>query len=160
MAQSSCDVGSERLAIVDVEKYGRNVLCAEDFSTPYYSDIPLIPLSRKVDLNQRVEAEASMQKILDGGYLALLPLKKVDVNALFDFNDLVFNSGCKSYTYTMELSHCRSCRSISHGFLSTCPKCGADRPTHLGRATALLQPTAMWPQSKAKSSVNWIYHRL
>lgn len=160
LAQRSCNEGSERLARIDTEKYGKNVICAESPSSSYYTDIPLIPLSNKLPLLTRIEAEASMHKILDGGCLTLIPLKKVELNELHDLNDSVLKAGCKSYTYTMELSHCSHCHTISHGFLSTCPKCGMGHPTHLGRASSLLQPTVTWPESKLRSSGSWIYHGL
>ena len=160
LAQRSCEEGSERLAHVDLEKYGKDALRAEPSSPPYYTDIPLIPLSRKISLSQRVEAEASTQKNLDGGGLAVIPLRRVSVEALCGFNGQVLKAGCKAYTYTMEISHCHRCGFVSEGFLHTCPSCGAEHPIHLGRASAILQPTHMWPESRLRSSVNWVYHEL
>ncbi|MEM3073031.1 MAG: anaerobic ribonucleoside-triphosphate reductase, partial [Candidatus Bathyarchaeia archaeon] len=160
LAQRPCEDGSERLARLDLEKYGRDALSAEPSSPPYYTDIPLIPLSRKISLNQRVEAEASTQRSLDGGCLTLIPLRRVSVEALRGLNGEVLKTGCKAYTYTMEISQCHRCGAISDGFQHTCPSCGVEHPTHLGRASALLQPTDMWPESRLRSSVNWIYHGL
>jgi anaerobic ribonucleoside-triphosphate reductase len=160
LAQKPCDIGSGRLAHIDREKFGKNIICAENISNLYYTDIPFIPLITNLSLRERIEIESSLQKILPEGCFTLFTLNKANIEKLCDLNKLVLQVGCKSYTYTKEFSHCNRCQTLSHRFLSLCPKCGNNNLTHIGRASALLQPTYIWPEFKLKSCKNWKYHTL
>ncbi|HID17891.1 TPA: hypothetical protein EYP26_06350, partial [Candidatus Bathyarchaeota archaeon] len=68
LAQIPNDEASCRFAKLDVEKYGRAAAVAQGSPEhPYYTDVPTIPLSLRIPLENRIKIEARIQGALGGG---------------------------------------------------------------------------------------------
>ena len=157
VSQRPGDEAAARLAALDIEEYGRAVVVAEGArGLSYYTDVPIVPLSAKISLENRVLTEAKFQSALDGGHLNLICTGATEPSpqALLRLTQHSFAVGCKYQTYTSNYTFCGTCNQTDSGMISRCPRCSSDRLVYSGRSSYEILPFNMWPEEKKKNVEN------
>src|SRR5947199_10305891 len=122
---------SSRLAIIDAEKYGFSTIVYQGSKRhPYYTDVPLIPLTQKMPLSSRAYLEGEAQKLLDGGTtFPLLMGEKAEKEGLARASQVLADSGVQHFTFSKMLSRCQFCYQVNTGVHARCANCGSDKLT-------------------------------
>jgi len=143
---------SSRLASIDAEKYGFSTIAYQGSKRyPYYTDVPVIPLTQKIPLSSRASLEGEVQKFLDGG--SILPLllgDNTEIGGLTRASQLLAESGVKHFTFSKILSRCQSCYHIDTGVHAKCSKCNSDRLTIIAKYAGRLIPLDLWTESRKR----------
>ncbi len=117
----------------------------------HYTDMPTVPLSAKISLENRVAIESKFQAATPGGHLYLISLSPdVSGAALLKCTEAAFESGSRFLAYTSNYSSCSACNYTSVGMTPKCSKCGSDRVTYLGRSSYGMLPFNLWPEAKRR----------
>ncbi|TMI08511.1 ArsR family transcriptional regulator [Candidatus Bathyarchaeota archaeon] len=143
---------SSRLASIDAEKYGFSTIVYQGSKRhPYYTDVPLIPLTHKIPLSSRAFLEGEAQKLLDGG--TILPLvmgEKPGAAGLARASQLLADSGVKHFTFSNMLSRCQFCYQVDTGVHTKCANCGSDKLTVVAKYAGRLIPLDLWTESRRR----------
>ena len=143
---------SSRLASIDAEKYGFSTIAYQGSKRyPYYTDVPVIPLTQKIPFSSRASLEGEVQKFLDGG--SILPLllgDKAETGGLTRASQVLAESGVKHFTFSKILSRCQSCYHIDTGVHAKCSKCNSDRLTIIAKYAGRLIPLDLWTESRKR----------
>jgi anaerobic ribonucleoside-triphosphate reductase/predicted transcriptional regulator len=143
---------SSRLASIDSEKYGFSTIVYQGSKRyPYYTDVPVIPLTQKIPLASRASLEGEVQRFLDGG--SILPLllgDKTETAGLTKGSQLLAESGVKHFTFSKILSRCQSCYHVDTGVHAKCSKCNSDKLTVIAKYAGRLIPLDLWTESRRR----------
>jgi ribonucleoside-triphosphate reductase (formate) len=143
---------SSRLASIDAEKYGFSTIVYQGSKRyPYYTDVPVIPLTQKIPFSSRASLEGEVQRFLDGG--AILPLllgDKTEITGLTRASQLLAESGVKHFTFSKILSRCQSCYHVDTGVHAKCSKCNSDKLTTIAKYAGRLIPLDLWTESRRR----------
>ncbi|MGO9644698.1 MAG: anaerobic ribonucleoside-triphosphate reductase [Candidatus Bathyarchaeia archaeon] len=162
VSQRPGDEAAGRLTALDIEEYGRAIVIAEGArGLSYYSDLPTIPLSAKISVENRIELEAKFQSALQGGHLNLIcTAPGTTSRALFKLTQHSSEAGCKFQTYTSNYTSCSICNQTDTGIIPRCPRCGSDRLVYTGRSSYEILPFNLWPEEKQKNADNRTLYEL
>ena len=162
LAQRPGEEAVERLAELDVEQYGRSAVVHDGESGPtFYTDLPTIPLSTELPLNNRMTIESRIQAAIPGGHLNVICITDDSQPlALLKLTEKALASKCKAVTYTSSYSTCSVCGQTVKGVESRCGKCGSDRLAYVGRASSCLLPFSLWPEAKRRAVDRRIGYRV
>jgi len=162
VSQRPGDEAAGRLTALDIEEYGRAIVIAEGSrGLSYYSDLPTIPLSMKMPIENRIALEAKFQSALQGGHLNLICIAPGTTSrALFKLTQHSSEAGCKFQTYTSNYTSCSVCNQTDHGIIPRCPRCGSDRLVYTGRSSYEILPFNLWPEEKQKNADNRTLYEL
>jgi len=143
---------SSRLASIDAEKYGFSTIVYQGSKRyPYYTDVPVIPLTQKIPLSSRASLEGEVQRFLDGGtILPLLLGDKTETAGLTNASQLLAESGVKHFTFSKTLSRCQSCYHVDTGVHTKCSKCNSDKLTIIAKYAGRLIPLDLWTESRRR----------
>lgn len=144
----------ERLAQIDLERYGPGMASAEGLRThPYYNDIPLVPYPTKISLDDRISVESKFQSMLPGGHLATIQVSSDSTSgeALVKLTDRACSRDLRFFTYTSTFTYCIPCNYTHRVMLTKCSKCGSDSLTHYARASSSYEPLTAWPEAKRRA---------
>jgi ribonucleoside-triphosphate reductase len=143
---------SSRLASIDAEKYGFSTIVYQGSKRyPYYTDVPVIPLTQKIPFSSRASLEGEVQKFLDGG--SILPLllgDNTEIGGLTRASQLLAESGVKHFTFSRTLSRCQSCYHVDTGVQAKCSKCNSDKLTIIAKYAGRLIPLDLWTESRRR----------
>ena len=123
---------SERLAQLDIEKYGvAKVRFSGTRERPYYSTARRFQIKAGETLSMSpdiVENTQKMKGLTAGGTLDILELEGAEFKpeALMDLTRcLIENSALELFTYNRIISLCDNCKKSWFGTLHKCPSCGS-----------------------------------
>jgi len=143
---------SSRLASIDAEKYGFSTIVHQGSKRyPYYTDVPVIPLTQKIPFTSRASLEGEVQRFLDGG--SILPLligDKTETGGLTKASQLLAESGIKHFTFSKILFRCQSCYHVDTGVRAKCSKCNSDKLTTIAKYAGRLTPLDLWTESRRR----------
>ncbi len=147
------DDATSRLAELDVEQYGKSTVAAQGGRNyPFYTDLPTVPLTSKIPLNERLAIEGMLQTAILGGHLAMISVdSKTSAEALLALTHDASSSGLRFITYSGVYSFCKNCNRIIDGLVSSCSSCGSDNVTQYGRSSSTYIPLALWPEGKRRA---------
>ena len=122
----------ERLALLDVEKYGvAKVKFSGTREKPFYSTVTRFQLKTSETLNippETLETAQKMKGLSVGGALDIVELGDGEFKpeALMDLTcRLIENQSLEFFTYNRIISFCDNCRKNWVGTLHKCPSCGS-----------------------------------
>src|SRR5438309_4938168 len=143
---------SSRLASIDAEKYGFSTIVYQGSKRyPYYTDVPVIPLTQKIPFSTRASLEGEVQKFLDGGTILPLPMgDETEIGGLMKASKLLAESGVKHFTFSKILSRCQSCYYVDTGVRAKCSKCNSDKLTVIAKYAGRLIPLDLWTESRRR----------
>jgi len=120
---------SERLARLDIEKYGvAKVKFSGSREKPYYSTINRLTLQDDTMPLKILNSVKQMNEFLEGGNLTAIELGNSEYapEALFSITQHALkDSGIDLLTYNRKLTYCLGCKKSWFGFLHKCPSCGS-----------------------------------
>lgn len=154
VSQRPGDEAVGRLAELDMEQYGRAVIVADGSRGSFhYTDMPTIPLTAKIPLDDRIALESKFQAVLPGGHLNVVCTspESTQGSAILKLTETALGVGCRFLTYTSDYSACSVCNNTESGIAPKCSKCGSDRLTYIGRSSFGLLPFNLWPEAKKKT---------
>jgi len=153
VSQRPGDEAVDRLTELDIEQYGRAVIVPNGVRGPvYYTDMPTIPLSTRLPLENRINLEGRFQAATPGGHLNVICVSADSTfEALLKLTERAQESGCKFLTYSSNYTACGMCNQTDIGINPKCSKCGSDKLTYLGRSSYGLLPFSLWPETKRKN---------
>lgn len=160
IAQNPEDDASTRLAELDLEKYGvANAKISGSRGYPYYTDVPIVPLTIRTPLNRRFEIEGNFQGMLTGGHLGLFCLKhkKHSARSLYRLTKRIMGNGVKFFTYAASYTYCKRCNRSFEKNLLKCPNCKSNLLEYFGRSSSILKPLSLWRKAKRKAMDKWIH---
>jgi ribonucleoside-triphosphate reductase len=154
LAHGAMDEASQRLAELDVERYGWGVVSTQGTrDAPYYTDLTAAPLEADIALRDRLLLEGAFQPLLGGGHLLPIELgePQQDTQALMKTTrEIVQVENVGAYTFTRTYGYCFNCKKIQGGHNQKCPDCGtAEAYTTFSRLSSSYSPLTRWPRSKA-----------
>jgi ribonucleoside-triphosphate reductase len=124
--------GSERLAQLDIEKYGvAKVRFSGTRDKPYYSTSMRFQLKNPNFLALQTDTLEALQKLRglnSGGNLSIIELENVEYQpkALMDLTYcLIENQSMEFFTYNRVISVCDNCHKNWYGTLHKCSNCGS-----------------------------------
>ena len=120
---------SERLASLDVERYGWGVVRAQgDKKRPFYTHATVIPNSAEIPLEEYLSLEEKFHRLTGGGHLAMLPVEadSADPDALLSTTKRIVSAHSLGfYTYGLGIIYCSNCQRTFRGDVIKCPVCGS-----------------------------------
>jgi anaerobic ribonucleoside-triphosphate reductase len=125
--QSPFGYYSTRLAKLDLERFGREVVSPENLDEPYYSTDNTLKKS-KSPLQEVFEMEGEFHKLLNGGHMLTIPLPNTSVPSerIFEVTkEIVRNTELGLYGFGRQLTHCLNCQTNNVGILQKCSSCGS-----------------------------------
>jgi len=146
------DEASQRLALMDVEKYGwSKVVVQGGREDPYYSYVPLV--SPTSDLKVKLEVEGRLQPLFNGGHITLIPVNGRSGRALLrQTRSLSSEFKLRFFAYDQPLTYCSSCGKTFPGLKAKCPRCGSIKVEAYARQSARYLPVKWWShQGKLKA---------
>jgi ribonucleoside-triphosphate reductase len=143
---------SSRLASIDAEKYGFSTIVYQGSKRyPFYTDIPVIPLTQKIPFHSRASVEGEVQRFLDGGsVLPLLIGDEPEAGSLTKAFRLLAESGVKHFTLSKIISRCQSCQKIETGTHRKCSRCNSEKLTTIASYAGRLSPLDLWTESRRR----------
>jgi anaerobic ribonucleoside-triphosphate reductase len=143
---------SSRLAGIDSEKYGFSTIVYQGSKRyPYYTDVPVIPLTQKIPFSSRASLEGEVQRFLDGGSILSLMLgDSTETVGLTKASQLLAESGAKHFTFSKVLSRCQSCYHVDTGVHAKCSGCNSDKLTIIAKYAGRLIPLDLWTESRKR----------
>jgi len=159
IAQRPGDDAASRLAELDVERYGKSVVYEQSGRNyPYYTDLPGVPLTSKISIEERMAVEASLQASTPGGHLAVISVGPgITAENLMGLTSEARKNGIRSLAYSRIYSFCKTCNQIVSGMVPSCTKCASDNVTHYGRSSATYIPLTLWPEGKKRAMEATVY---
>ena len=147
------DDATSRLAGLDVEQYGKSTVSAQGGRNyPFYTDLPAVPLTSKISLDERLAIEGLVQTSTPGGHLATVSVDpKTASDMLLTLTHQSAASGLRFITYSRIYSFCKNCNRIIGGLVTSCDACASDNITHYGRSSSTYIPLALWPEGKRRT---------
>jgi ribonucleoside-triphosphate reductase len=146
------DEASQRLALMDVERYGwSRVVVQGGRESPYYSYVPLV--SPGSDLKAKLEVEGRLQPSFNGGHITLIPVGGRPGKALQrQTRSLSDEFKLRFFAYDQPLTYCQACGKTFQGFKAKCPRCGSIRIEAYARQSTSYLPVKWWVhQGKLKA---------
>jgi len=123
------DEASERLAQLDVDRYGLGkVKYSGTRERPFYSTIRAYPFEGNNTLIENSQVEHDLKGVLDGGSLSVIDLgdDPRTPDELCNLSMHVAEKGLSEFlTYDRRLTYCSNCRKSWFGTLAKCPSCGS-----------------------------------
>ena len=120
---------SERLASLDVERYGWGAVKAQgNKNRPFYTNATVIPNAGEIPLDDYLSLEGKFHRLTPGGHLAMLPVKgaKADPEGLLSTTKkIVGMHSVGFYTYNVGIIYCSNCQKTFGGNMVKCPVCGS-----------------------------------
>ncbi len=124
---------SERLAVLDIEKYGvAKVKFSGNRDKPYYSTARRLQVKPAGDLlsvaTEQLETAQKLKGLTAGGSLEILELEDSEnkPEALMDLTCRLIEQGAvEFFTYNRTISFCDNCQKSYFGTLHKCPSCGS-----------------------------------
>lgn len=120
---------SERLAQLDIEKYGvAKVRFSGTREKPYYSTINDIALKSSEVSPEILKVEEKLYRFCTGGTLTVIELGKEEYkpdDLVVLTKRLVENYNVGFFRYNRNLTYCTNCKRSWVGSLSKCPSCGS-----------------------------------
>ncbi len=143
---------SARLASIDAEKYGFSTVVYQGSKKyPYYNDVPVIPLTKKVAMSTRASVEGELQKTFDGG--SILPLmggQKTDKSSLVKTSRQLAEAEVRYFTFSSFYSLCKRCYKTSFGVRGRCDNCGFEHLTILAKLGGNMLPLDMLSDARKR----------
>jgi len=143
---------SARLASIDAEKYGFSTVVYQGSKKyPYYNDVPVIPLTKKVAMSTRASVEGELQKTFDGG--SILPLmggQKTDKSSLVKTSRQLAEAEVRYFTFSSFYSLCKRCYETSIGVRGRCDNCGFEHLTILAKLGGNMLPLDMLSDARKR----------
>jgi anaerobic ribonucleoside-triphosphate reductase len=123
---------SERLAQLDIEKYGlAKVKFSGTRDKPFYSTIKRLHIQAGNVLGitpESLEASEKLKGLSNGGNLVVIELEQSDYKAEDLMNltmQLIQGQTAEFFTYNRAMTYCSNCDETWRGILHKCPRCGA-----------------------------------
>jgi len=153
VSQVSNSEAAQRLAGLDVERYGWEIVTAQGTKeSPYYTDLVVIPLEAKVSLRDRLKIESELHPLTLDGHLSLIELEEPEQdpeNLLKMTRRICLSKNIGAFAYTRSFSHCKKCRRVFGGHPQKCPDCkSANSLTYYCRQSAKYKPLKYWTAAK------------
>jgi ribonucleoside-triphosphate reductase len=127
VTQSASEYYSTRLARLDLERYGSEVVSLENLDEPDYST-DNTTRKPKAPLQEVLQAEGEFHRLLNGGHLLMIPLPDASITEgrlLEVTKEIVNKSELGLYGFGRELTHCLNCQTNHIGLLQKCTSCGS-----------------------------------
>ena len=151
LSQSIDCESAQRLAELDVEKFGWGAVFTEGTrSSYYYTDTVTAPLEADISLKERLRIESSFHPLLPGGHLALLEMEEPNPEALLSLTrEICQTYDLGAYAFTKSLGFCFNCGRTSPGFLQKCSTCKAVKAfVSYARLSSKYLPLDQWPLAR------------
>jgi ribonucleoside-triphosphate reductase len=119
---------AERLAKLDIERYGKTVCTNENVEKPTYTFASIIPYTMDATMEKNLAFEEKIHQLCLGGHITLIKLADYasQPDALLSTTKSIINKyAIGLFAYNRNLSYCTNCHNISYGFLSKCPVCAS-----------------------------------
>jgi ribonucleoside-triphosphate reductase len=153
ISQSTSNEAAQRLAELDVEKYGWNGSFVQGTrGSPYYTTLTTVPLEAKISLKDRIDIESSFHPLLTGGHLILIELEeqKNDPESLLNLTKEICQSySIGAYAFTKSYSYCRTCQKNFGEYFKKCPQCKSIKGfIRYSRLVSKYKPIELWPKTQ------------
>jgi ribonucleoside-triphosphate reductase len=123
------DEASERLAQLDVDRYGLGkVKYSGSREKPFYSTVRAYPFDGNNTLTENSQVEHDFRSALEGGCLSVIDLgdDPRTPDELCNLSMHIAEKGLSEFfTYDRKLTYCSNCRKSWFGTLAKCPSCGS-----------------------------------
>jgi ribonucleoside-triphosphate reductase len=154
LTHGALDDASQRLAELDVERYGWGIVNTQGTrDAPYYTDLTISPLEAEMTLHDRLHIEGNFQPLIKGGHLLPIELNEPqqDADALLKTTkEIVQTENIGAYAFTRTYGYCLNCKTTQGGHHQKCPNCGAaEAYTTFSRLASSYSSLNYWPKPKA-----------
>jgi anaerobic ribonucleoside-triphosphate reductase len=153
LSQTTDDKAAQRLAELDVEKYGlARVRIQGTKEAPYYTTMPITPAEINTPINGRLEIESVFHPMLTGGHLLPIQIDEPEQDPeklLTTTGHICHNFNIGLFTFTRNLTYCSNCHKTFGGLKIKCPECNSSNTlTSYSRSSAKYLPLQWWSSAK------------
>jgi ribonucleoside-triphosphate reductase len=116
-----------RLAKLDVERFGKKNVNVRGTGYNVYYSTSNIRLSAPLALDERIKLESTFHPLLLGGHLMNISVeKKVPSDKLINLSEKICrDTQIGNFTFTRDITFCFHCSKSLNGIQNKCPKCGS-----------------------------------
>ncbi len=133
-----------KLAIKDLEKYPELREYLPDPDNPVYST-SIAPYYGALELSDRIEIEAMVQKLFTGGVMMHIFLgEEPGPDALASLTKKLIQTDLVYWSYTPAITVCRRCCRSYTGLYTKCPECGSADVDIWSRIIGYYRPLRNW----------------
>lgn len=133
-----------KLALRDIRKYPEVVDYLGDPDNPIYST-SIAPYYGSLELPERIEIEARVQKVFTGGVMMHIFLgEEPDPEALAKLTKRLMQTDLVYWSYTPAITICRRCGKSFTGLYRKCPRCGNEDVDIWSRIIGYYRPLRNW----------------
>jgi len=141
---------SPRMAEIDLKRYPELAEYLPDPSNPVYST-SIAPYYAEMELPERIEIEAKVQKYFTGGVMMHIFLaEEPEPEALAKLAKRIMETDIVYWSFTPALSHCPKCGRTFTGLYRSCPVCGNENVEIWSRIIGYYRPIKNWNPQRRK----------
>jgi len=139
-----------KLALKDTKLYPEVIEYLSDPENPIYST-SIAPYYGSLELSDRIEIEAMIQKKFTGGVMMHIFLgEEPDPEALAKLTKRLMQTDLIYWSYTPAITHCNSCGKTFTGLYTRCPVCGSENVDVWSRIIGYYRPLRNWNPYRRK----------
>ncbi|MEL9908750.1 MAG: anaerobic ribonucleoside triphosphate reductase [Desulfurococcus sp.] len=148
---------SPKMAALDVKLYPELAEYLPDPDNPVYSTSIAPYYASEMELPDRIEVEARVQKYFTGGVMMHIFLaEEPEPEALAKLAKRIMDTDIVYWSFTPALTYCPSCNRTFTGLYSKCPKCGSENIEVWSRIIGYYRPLKNWNPQRRKEF--WTRH--
>ncbi|MGC8678195.1 MAG: anaerobic ribonucleoside triphosphate reductase [Fervidicoccaceae archaeon] len=141
---------SPKMASMDLKLYPDLSEYLPDPSEPVYST-SIAPYYGSIELPERIEIEARVQKFFTGGVMMHIFLgEEAEPESLAKLAKRMMETDLVYWSFTPSLTYCPSCRRTFTGLHTKCPVCGNENVEIWSRIIGYYRPLKNWNPQRRK----------
>lgn len=148
---------SPKMATLDMKLYPELADYLPDPDNPVYSTSIAPYYAPEMELPDRIEVEARVQKYFTGGVMMHIFLaEEPEPDALAKLAKRIMNTDIVYWSFTPALTYCPSCGRTYTGLYKSCPRCGNENIEVWSRIIGYYRPIKNWNPQRRKEF--WTRH--
>ena len=139
-----------KLALKDLKRYPELTEYLSDPENPIYST-SIAPYYGALELPDRIEIEARVQKVFTGGVMMHIFLgEEPDPEALAKLVKRLIQTDLVYWSFTPAITVCKHCMKTFTGLYTRCPRCGSEDVEIWSRIIGYYRPLKNWNPYRKK----------
>ncbi|ADV65426.1 anaerobic ribonucleoside triphosphate reductase [Desulfurococcus mucosus] len=148
---------SPRMAEIDLKRHPELAEYLPDPSNPVYSTSIAPYYASEMELPERIEVEAMVQKYFTGGVMMHIFLaEEPEPEALAKLAKRIMETDIVYWSFTPALTYCPRCNKTYTGLHRACPRCGSEEVEVWSRIIGYYRPLKNWNPQRRKEF--WTRH--
>jgi len=147
---SPAETCAARLAKIDINKFGRNVIYSGTKEAPYYTNSHMVKMDANFPLAEKIKIEEPYHPLTNGGHILHIWLgeQSPSADSLLEMSKKICQKNIGFFAYTRDFSVCTPCSNFEYGLKTKCSNCNSEDLSRYSRITGYYQKVEGWNPSK------------